>query len=78
MKLSCSISRDDGFSKTTMASTNKYLAQINKSLLAVSKKCTLDEPAVNGWGFFRRWQRQTNLWHERTNLSPRGPAASKK
>ena len=32
MKPSCSISRDDGFSKTMMASTSKSLAQINKSL----------------------------------------------
>jgi len=29
-----------------MASTNKSLAQINKSLLALSKKCTLDEKTL--------------------------------
>jgi hypothetical protein len=31
IKLSCSISSDDGFSKTMMASTNKSLARTNKS-----------------------------------------------
>src|SRR5262249_47938319 len=35
-------------------------------------------PAVHSAGaFFRSWLRRTNLWRERTNLSPRGPAASR-
>src|SRR5215831_19249098 len=34
-------------------------------------------PAVNGWGFFRRWQRRTNLWRRRTNVSPRTRSVQK-
>jgi len=44
---------------------------------SVIRSANLPRPLMAG-AISRQWQRRTNLWRERTNLSPRGPAASKK